>query len=524
MKPLTIPLFAALLAALPCWASPQLRYPTEEGRDEALNLDYEVQRAELSGLADERIQAKLNAELKAIAEGPRADMIQDLRENGPGDVDPDYPSSNGVWVGMEATLATDALLSVSFSVSTYWAGAAHPNHDVGGLVFDLRSGEQVAVDALVDRAKAAKLVARQLQEEYGDMADVFEGRPTPEDITNVTVEPTGLSFVWGAYGLGAPYAMGPVVASLTWAELGDAVDAEGILASAIAAGQSRTVDQGLGGPLGTVPLPEDRLEGYLIAVEDQTRLVALVMPVEDRIALLRHRDAWRAALSPETLLSELRKAGATGLADRTDAALTKARSVYDAEVYANQSEAEALTIRGALADALQDTETGRVVTLGNSLLVRAPSADWGTPFARLPHDSVVGVFTRAGDGLFHTIVLPDGRVGKVHKSYLLIETPVIDDQGRAYRTAEGYAFATPKGLALLPKDGPGHADAELEALTDLVGPDGMSPPVNLIAIEREIGFRAPWLAVLEAKELSDAHQGGEGEPQDGLTDKLPANE
>jgi len=389
-------------------------------------------------------------------------------------------------------------------------------------VFDLRSGEQIPVEALVDRAKAAKLVARQLQQEYAEVADMLEGRPTPEDIQNVTVEPSGLTFVWGSYGLGMPYAAGPVVVSLSWAELGDAVDAEGILASAIAAGQQRTVDQGLGGPLGTVPLPEDRLEGYLLAVEDQTRLVASVMSVQDRIALLRSRDAWRAALSPEALLSELREAGAPGLADRTAAALAKARGVYDAEVYANQSEAEALTIREALSDALQNTETGRVVTLGNNLLVRAPSEDWGKPFARLPHDSVVGVLARAGGGLFHTIVLPDGRVGKVHKSYLLLETPVIDDQGRVYRTPEGFAFATPKGLALLAKDGPGHADAELEALTDLVGPDGMSPPVNLVAIQRELGFRAPWLAVLEFSDLSDAHQGGEGEPQEGLTDKLPA--
>ena len=321
---------------------------------------------------------------------------------------------------------------------------------------------------------------------------------------------------------------------LTWAELGDAVDREGILRSAIALDPAQPrVDLALGDDEGEDPDAPVTLDNpselYLMGLQDQLQLVFAGLTVEERLALLRS-DAWRSQETSEAFLGALDELELRGLAQKVRATRETLRGHYAAEAYAGLEAMEFMSMASELDYALAVIMSGRVVTSGNDLLVRSePSPDgaWGRPIARLRNGAVVGVVSVAGDGLFHHVMLPDGTFGRVHKSYLLLETPVVDDQGRVYRQASDGSpvFGTAQGPALIAKDGPGHADAQLEALLALVGKDGMSPPVNLVGIQRQIGFRPAWLAVVEFTDLStlpDADQLGEGRPDtDGLTQKLP---
>jgi hypothetical protein len=133
-------------------------------------------------------------------------------------------------------------------------------------------------------------------------------------------------------------------------------------------------------------------------------------------------------------------------------------------------------------------KTGRVITAGGRLNIR--DGDWGRVIARVPNQRIIGVSRVAGEReLFHEVVLGDGRTGYAHRSYLLIEEPVVLI-GSVARGKKGLTFHTTSGerVRLIAKDGPGKPDVELAALAKIPG-----QTIRLEATRRAIGFRS-WIA------------------------------
>jgi len=524
-----LPCLALIASALPALAAPTVTYMSLQDRNERTNLDYELHFVEVSGL-ERSVQEKVNSQLLELVLASRRATIQEL-ESDPELGSSGDPGANSLEVGTGVGALTDDLLSVSFSVSSFFKGMLYPRLALSALTFDLRPGEPVESDRFfVGKQRVIAPVARKLRTQFnGELPHALVGRPTVDDIQDVVVEPEGMTFLWGVGGLGAPHAAGPIVVSLTWTELGDTVDRDGILRSAILLDPNRpSVDIGLGedfdGSDPDAPVTLDNpTELYLMGLTDQLQGVFATLTVEERLALRRSED-WGKSKTSAKLLGELEGLGLTSLAKRIRAARATLRGHYDASVYAGLGVEEFMGMASELDYALEVIVSGRVITQGSDLLVRGMSSSpdaWGDPIARVPNGAVVGVLARAGDRQFHTVMLADGTFGRVHKNYLLLETPVVDGRGRVIRMSEGlYVFGSEAGPQLIAKEGPGRPDAQLAALTALVEGDE-SPPVNLIAIEREIGQRPAWLAVVEFTDLSNVDQLGEGQPAEGLADKLP---
>ena len=518
------------LATVPAFAAPSVTYTSTQGHHEATDLEWELHYVEVSGV-ERSIQERVNAQLLRVVQAQKARTIALLTDDPELGQREGWPHSNTLTVGTGVGVVTDDLLSVSLSVSTYFRAMMNPDMQMHAVTFDLKTGQEIDPDAFFPGGKDQLIqpVSRKLQEEYHEFADLFENRPRVSDIRNVVVEPEGMSFLWGFGGLDAPRVVGPIMASLTWAELGDSVDRE-LLRSAIlldpalpnmSFGEDPT--DGEGDPDAPVTL-DNPGELYLMAIEDRMQGVGASLTVQERLSLLMD-SSWKETKDSEELLKTLEAAGLADLAGRIRAMRERARGFYAPEDYAGLEVVEGGFVTAGLEIMLSSSVSGRVMTSGGNLLVREldPEDDdaWGKPIARIPHDTVVAVMRPANLGLFHVVMLSDGRVGKVHKNYLLLETPVIDGRGRVLEIHDELVFGGEAGPQLLPKDGPGHTDAKLEQLAALVVGDE-SPPVNLVGIQREIGFRPAWLTVIDFTDLSGVPQGGEGQPLEGLTDKLPA--
>jgi LysM repeat protein len=203
------------------------------GGDET--FDFETSVLSLSGVADPAIEAKINAAMRDAADEMVAGMRSDLED---WETDPDYPMKSSLWVSADAGILSPELFSVSNSISTYYAGAAHPNHGMSATTYDLTTGEEISTRSMfvegddVMARVAAKVDAKlRSMEDYSDEGGEFYlDSPTAEDINTVRVEEDGLRFLFGSYEIG-PYAAGLPEAKLTFEELDGLVDASGPLSS-----------------------------------------------------------------------------------------------------------------------------------------------------------------------------------------------------------------------------------------------------------------------------------------------------
>ncbi|MEZ6185287.1 MAG: RsiV family protein [Planctomycetota bacterium] len=497
-------------------ADPTLVTREDGGHDAAHLLEYEVRWLEVRGL-EPALASAINGPLEALGFDPLEGMRASLAGEGAEFSDPDRP--NGLWVTQSPGLFNGRLLAVEVSESSYWSGAAHPNTAISAVVFDLTTGARLAPRQLFAAGdgvlqQVADKVNAALRAEYTLDGDYLLEAATPENLGAVLPTAEGVAFVWSSYGLGAPYAMGPPTVVLPYAELAGLLDGE-----LFAKAQRKTVSLSLGEPEAH-PEAIDPIRAYVDVLHEDALAAFSGLSVEERRALGAHPGAWQWLSGPDQQIRALEELGLPNLADGARDVLGSARRLdplFQAIDFASSQVrmSEASVLEAALLGALERHETGRVVTLGNPLLVRGEDPEGhGQAFARLPHGAVVGVIERAqGYDLFHTVRLGDGRIGYVHKSYLLLEAPATVE-GRVYRQPDGSYRFGPDRVLLQAKAGPGHPDAELDALRALTGPAGESPRVRLVAIQRERAFLEPWLAVVSFERAP------EEAPADGIEDAV----
>ncbi len=216
---------AALLFAVAspaAFAAPTHEEVSTRGRDAPLRFEWELTAVQIDGLADEQVERRVNEALRARARAERVEMATNLK-----DLDSTSELESSLGVHMTVNRLDDQFLSLTVSVETMYSGAAHPNHQLRGLTFDLRSGDEVTSAQVLPkdeatRARLAALLDAHLRADPGNYRAPDEYRfdtVEPSDVTDVVFEADGsVTFLFGDYQLGG-YAAGLTSLSLPPYEL-----------------------------------------------------------------------------------------------------------------------------------------------------------------------------------------------------------------------------------------------------------------------------------------------------------------
>ncbi len=229
MKSSKITALAALLFTIACpaaFAAPTSKTVETKGSDARLKFEWELSAVQIDGLADEQVERRVNEALRERARSERASMAKDLK-----DWESTSELQSYLGVGMTVGRLDDQVLSLTVSVETMYSGAAHPNHSINALTFDLRTGEEITSGSMLGkdeatRARLAALVDARMRADAGnywnDAINPDEYRYDtiePSDITDVLLEADGkVTFVFGNEQIG-PHAAGPAFLTLPASDL-----------------------------------------------------------------------------------------------------------------------------------------------------------------------------------------------------------------------------------------------------------------------------------------------------------------
>jgi Protein of unknown function (DUF3298)/Deacetylase PdaC len=174
------------------------------------------------------------AVMKDVAEFKKA-MAPEEGEEPP----PEGSMGSDLGISYSIALAQDDLVSVTFEVSSYYQGAAHPNSYSTVLNYDLRNGKQLKLaDLFKPGAKYLPAIAsyciadlKKQAKDNGLLEDqIQEGAaPTAKNYKSWTITKRGLGIVFDAYQVG-PYAAGPQFVLVPYSALKDLINPEGPLA------------------------------------------------------------------------------------------------------------------------------------------------------------------------------------------------------------------------------------------------------------------------------------------------------
>ncbi len=178
---------------------------------------------EISGLTDPSAEARINAAIYTEA--------QSIVDAFLGRVDsplPDMADSNTLSGDYEIIPIARGMISVLVSVSEYASGMAHPNPYILSLVFNIQTGEKVALPDLFrpgsEYLRVLSLESRPLiEKQLGDMYDAQwaeEGTiPLAENFSIFYPTEDALHLIFNPYQV-APYSMGITEIALPYTVLG----------------------------------------------------------------------------------------------------------------------------------------------------------------------------------------------------------------------------------------------------------------------------------------------------------------
>ncbi len=196
-----------------------LRVVTKEIKEEDKKKKYSVDVAypELTGATNPNAE-KFNQEVKNLATKEASDFKQGEQEQSAEDMPPDTETGSDIAMGYDVTLATNDLISIAFDVSTYEAGAAHPNNYAQAFNYDLKNGKALKLADLfkpgskyldaISRYAINELKKQAGQEQY-DSDWLEKGAAAEADnYQNWNVTKKGIYITFDPYQV-ASYAEGP---------------------------------------------------------------------------------------------------------------------------------------------------------------------------------------------------------------------------------------------------------------------------------------------------------------------------
>lgn len=139
-------------------------------------------------------------------------------------------------VSYEVALAQDDLISVEFSIGSYYQGAAHPNTMSDVVNYDLKNGKPLKLaDLFKPGAKYLQAIANyciaDLKKQAKDKGLLDEeiqngAAPNAKNYQSWTITKKGLGINFDAYQVG-PYAAGPQYVLVPYSSLKDVINPEG---------------------------------------------------------------------------------------------------------------------------------------------------------------------------------------------------------------------------------------------------------------------------------------------------------
>lgn len=215
-------------------------------REKNKKLKYEVDVAypQLTGSTDPNYE-KFNRATRALITKKVSDFRQEMTPSaedseGQDAANPALDESMGsdLNVGYVVVLAKDDLVSIEFTVSSYSAGAAHPNSYTEVVNFDLKNGKQLKLaDLFVPGSKYLQAIAtyciqdlkKQTKGADATLDDDWIQKGAAPELTNYdnwTVRKKGLGITFDPYQVG-PYAAGPQNVVVPYASLKDIIRPDG---------------------------------------------------------------------------------------------------------------------------------------------------------------------------------------------------------------------------------------------------------------------------------------------------------
>jgi len=153
---------------------------------------------------------------------------------------PENSMGSDLTIGYDFDLAQDDLISLTFSVSSYYQGAAHPNSYSETINYDLKNGKVLKLaDLFKPGAKYLPAISayciddlkKQSKDKDGMLDDesIKSGAaPTAKNYENWTINKKGIGIDFDAYQVGS-YAAGPQYVVVPYSVLKDLINPDGPL-------------------------------------------------------------------------------------------------------------------------------------------------------------------------------------------------------------------------------------------------------------------------------------------------------
>src|SRR5215213_1218354 len=179
---------------------------------------------------------KFNQAVRASVTKKVAGFKKDMAPEDEEEPRPEGSMGSDLNVGYEVALAQDDLISVGFSVGSYYQGAAHPNTFSEVVNYDLKNGKQLKLaDLFKPGAKYLQAIANyciaDLKKQAKDKGLLEEeiqngAAPNAKNYESWTITKKGLGINFDAYQVG-PYAAGPQYVLVPYSSLKDVINPEG---------------------------------------------------------------------------------------------------------------------------------------------------------------------------------------------------------------------------------------------------------------------------------------------------------
>ena len=154
---------------------------------------------------------------------------------------PENSMGSDLNISYDVALAQDDLMSIDFSMSSYYQGAAHPNAFSEAINFDLKNGKQLKLsDLFKPGAKYLATISSycisdlkkqsKAKDNVLDDSSIQSGAgPTAKNYESWTITKRGLGINFDPYQVG-PYAAGPQFVLVPYSALKDLINPEGPIA------------------------------------------------------------------------------------------------------------------------------------------------------------------------------------------------------------------------------------------------------------------------------------------------------
>ena len=216
----------------------QLSAETETIKEEGEDIKYilDVSFPKIVGMSDEAVGNRTNQDIKDYV----LEFIENFKE-GTGEMELFGEMKHGFYSDYAVLLLADTLLSIKFTNSEYFSGAAHPNSLTQVFNYDITGGELIEVSDFFKSESnyleaISEFAENELLEKFKDENELLREMiksgtaAEAENYRNVGISEDGLIIIFDPYRV-APYALGPQEVKIPYENLKEQIDPDGPVGS-----------------------------------------------------------------------------------------------------------------------------------------------------------------------------------------------------------------------------------------------------------------------------------------------------